>query len=197
MIIWGRCHLVNKLFQTSIENLYKPLAKRMEYCEGPIKTYERMMEKAVEYRVEDKQPFPSSMSICDVNRCSIKCSTLDDVCDAFMMLTKCGFVEIVRIKNRFLPEFYTDNGYRDMLVNCVFRDQKSGLAVIAEVQFHLHAYEHIKHEQHKYYKIDRAETFKSLFRNYEASAWKKREKRDKAQQAKQEAMLADLKNGGN
>eukprot|EP00481_Brizalina_sp_1-RS-2013_P003534 TRINITY_DN9586_c0_g1_i1.p1 TRINITY_DN9586_c0_g1~~TRINITY_DN9586_c0_g1_i1.p1 ORF type:complete len:138 (+),score=21.92 TRINITY_DN9586_c0_g1_i1:384-797(+) len=124
----------------------------MEYSAGPIKTYERMKEKADEYRFEDLKPFPCSFSICDVNRCSVKCNTLDDVLDAFNMVKNSQLFKIVRIKNRFAPSWDVKEagGYRDMLVNVLFTDPRdntcggtSGLAVIAEIQFHLQEYEHI------------------------------------------------------
>merc|ERR1712228_44919 len=141
MLLWGRCKLLNGLFQKTLSDMFK--GTNMVYVEGPIKTYERMMEKADEYRFEDKKPFPCSFSICDVNRCSIKSQTLDDVLKAFNMVDQSPLFETVRIKNRFAPTWDVSaaGGYRDMLVNVLFRDPRgdkgSGLAVIGEVQFHL------------------------------------------------------------
>ena len=100
-----------------------------------------MMEKCVEYRDVDAKPFPCAYSICDINRCSILCSSLDEVYEAYKVLdTQCDKAEVrvERVKNLFLPEFNSaDTGdYRDMLVNCFFTDKGSGLSAICKVQFH-------------------------------------------------------------
>eukprot|EP01083_Nonionella_stella_P194757 718103_1 len=187
MLLWGRCKLLNGLFQGALKDMFKPMEPAMVYSAGPIKTYERMMEKADEYRFEDLKPFPCSFSICDVNRCSIKCETLDDVLSAYNMVEKSALFEIVRVKNRFSPNWdpkaiKNAGGYRDMLVNVYFKDPRqdplnSGLAVVAEVQFHLNGFEHIKHYQHKLYKIQRAQDQISLLKNYEARKFDDKKKK--------------------
>ena len=187
MALWGRCFLLDQMFQKVFADLFEGNEK-CKYAFGPVKTAERMREKAIEYRCDDGKPFPASYSICDVNRCSIKCESLDDVYDAFKLVQQSGAVEIVRIKNRFLPlpEFDSRDtgGYRDMLVNVLFTDSQSGLAVIAEVQFHLNAYEKIKHLQHKYYKIQRAVSQMSLLQNYEARKFDEKKEETKTDEKK-------------
>eukprot|EP01083_Nonionella_stella_P194756 718101_1 len=180
MLLWGRCFILQEPFQIYFKTLYGKY-DQFVFSGAGIKTYERMMEKAIEYRCEDGKDHPAAYCICDINRCSIKCNTLDDVREAFKILESCpkDEVKIARIKNRFLPSFdATDaGGYRDMLVNILFKDKYTGMAAIGEVQFHLKKYEYIKHLQHKYYKIDRAVDYKSLLRNYEARKFEKKDQK--------------------
>jgi len=168
MILWGRCWVLNDAFQQFMKNMFSTDDGKYEYHAGPPKTYERMVEKTVEYQSEGAR-FPAAYRICDVLRCSIQCETLNDVADAFNVLNE--NITIVRVKNRFLIEFDSKetDGYRDMLINVLFSDDKgSKLSAICEVQLQLKAYLQIKKKQHKYYKIVRAVDYKSLLRNYEA-----------------------------
>eukprot|EP01083_Nonionella_stella_P232012 818853_1 len=167
-MLWGRCFLLNECFQNFFEKLFENGGDKFIYEKGPQKTYERMVEKTVEYQSEG-QKFPAAYKICDVLRCSIRCKSLDDIDDAYYKVEK--NIKIIRVKNRFLPSFdaVITDGYRDMLCNVLFTDDKTGLSTIAEVQFHLQDYIDIKHKQHKYYKIVRAQNYKALLRNYEAS----------------------------
>eukprot|EP00483_Globobulimina_turgida_P001538 UN01540 len=134
-----------------------------------------MMEKAVEYRVVDGKDYPASFCIADINRCSIKCSNVPDIHEACKILESCDQAQcsIIRVKNRFHPNFdhNASGGYRDMLVNVLFMDVNTGFKIVGEVQFHYNSYEHIKHLQHKYYKIIRAEGYMTLWKNFEARKW--------------------------
>lgn len=145
----------------------KVIMMKFYFKPAPQKTYERMVEKTVEYQSENAK-FPAAYRICDVLRCSITCHNLDDVGDGLNILR--DNITIVRIKNRFLPSFDSKqtDGYRDMLVNVLYKDEITKLSAICEVQFQLKGYLDIKKKQHKYYKIVRAIDYKSLLRNYEA-----------------------------
>eukprot|EP01084_Bolivina_argentea_P299791 516802_1 len=170
-LLWGRCMILNEEFQNDISNIYKN-DKRFIKKSGPVKTYERMVEKVIEYTNEGAK-FPRAFKICDVLRCSINCQTLNDIFDAFKLLEKC--FEIVRIKNRFSKDFDANitDGYRDMLINILYQHKEYKLKVICEIQFHLHEFLQIKKKQHKLYKIMRATSYKTLLRNYEARKFDK------------------------
>eukprot|EP01084_Bolivina_argentea_P012022 22534_1 len=129
-MLWGRCFLLNECFQNFFEKLFENGGDKFIYEKGPQKTYERMVEKTVEYQSEG-QKFPAAYKICDVLRCSIRCKSLDDIDDAYYKVEK--NIKIIRVKNRFLPSFdaVITDGYRDMLCNVLFTDDKTGLSTIA------------------------------------------------------------------
>ena len=167
MILYGRCTLLNDKFQNCIKQMFNDGTNKFYFKSAPQKTYERMVEKTIEYQSENAK-FPAAYRVCDVLRCSITCNNLNHICDGLNILR--DNIIIIRIKNRFLISFDSKqtDGYRDMLVNVLYKDEITKLSVICEVQFQLNAYLQIKKKQHKYYKIVRAIDYKSLLRNYEA-----------------------------
>jgi len=164
--LWGRCLIVNEQFQKDIERLYMN-DKRFSFHRGPPKTYERMVEKVIEY-TDEGADYPRAFKICDVLRNSINCQSLNDIYDAFKIL-KNNFV-VVRVKNRFAKDYDAtlSMGYRDLLVNVLYEHTAYKLKVICEIQFHLQGFLDIKKKQHKLYKIIRANSYKTLLQNYEA-----------------------------
>lgn len=143
--------------------------QKWKFHAAPLKTYERMIEKAIEYRNEENMKYPSAYQICDVNRCSITFDNFQDMIDGFKILEK-KFV-VLRSKNRFDTNYDANksDGYRDMLFNVLFTHRKySNLKMICEIQFQLKAFLNIKKKQHKLYKIIRAGNSQTLLRNYEA-----------------------------
>ena len=166
-ILRGRAMIINNEFLYNVKNVF--INNKFIFESAPIKTYERMMEKAIEYYKENVK-YPSAYKICDVNRCSIIFNNFEDMLEGFNLLKK-NF-EIIRIKNRFDNNFNAikfSDGYRDILFNILYTHNKfHNLKLICEIQFQLSSFVYIKTKQHKLYKIIRAYNSKSLLRNFEA-----------------------------
>eukprot|EP01083_Nonionella_stella_P098840 278041_1 len=166
MLLWGRNYVINTQFHKAVASLYSN-DYRFEFHAGACKTYERMMEKTIEYHDQGCDvKYPTAFEICDISRCSVSCCDLDAVYDALQILKET--LTIIRIENRFSTHFDSAEtyGYRNMVANVLFADAQTNLKSICEVQFHLKQFLMIKKNLHKYDKIIRASSCKALLRNY-------------------------------
>jgi hypothetical protein len=130
-------------------------AKGLHFCVltlAPPKSEERCREKA-----ENEYAGDYSLLV-DVTRCSIVCSTEEQLQSVAQALGKAGDgVKVVRLKNRFLHPLF--NGYRDALYNVAVRAGEGGAWHVCEVQLHLAAVLSHKEVSHGYY-----EFFRSYFK---------------------------------
>jgi hypothetical protein len=120
----------------------------------PIKGFPRCKEKQEEKYTHTAFDMPSSAVMCDCVRCLIVCPTEDNLREAFQIV--CDKFEVVRVKNGFAdpnPAY----GFRQILINVLFRDESTGLSMICEIQLNLSSYVHVKHMIHKLYTICRCE----------------------------------------
>jgi len=125
---------------------------QIKWSLGPLKTVDRCVEKTMDAYGGNFQ------WLGDIARGSFQCKDLASLCivlKTLISLQSEGVVELVRCKNRLDPNFHSDAGYRDGLINAILRDGPPGH--ICEIQVHMTAFMKVKHEGgHASYKAARA-----------------------------------------
>lgn len=107
---------------------------------------------------------PSGAHLLDVVRCLVSCPTVDDLVRTYEMIRKTFF--ILRVKNGFAIESEDGSLFRQVLINVKYKDTKTGISMICEIQLNLAQWCDVKHQIHRFYTMarctDPAEVYQTI-----------------------------------
>ena len=143
----------------------------VHYKRAPLKRYERIRQKALEYIVElkSKRTVGGMVNavgrVIDIIRCSFVVPTADEMMQLYSFFCAATLqgdgIQALRCKNEHNPNAHsTGGGYRDMKFNLLYQSKKiqgkTGRTII-EVQIILQSFLEVKKKMHAVYRIDRGD----------------------------------------
>eukprot|EP01083_Nonionella_stella_P067897 179885_1 len=138
-------------FQTAMRELFANT--NGEYCEAPVKKFERCLQK-INYDYKDEKE-PVGAHILDIVRCLVVYENMKDMSDAFDKLQ--SKYKVCRLKNNFVQNATVFGNYRCLMVNILFEHPtKENIKMICEVQLTLRKIYQVRLTMHKTYKLFRA-----------------------------------------
>ena len=91
---------MDKYFKDEIKRINTTFQTQIEFRDGPLKTYTRALAK-VNNDYSNKQYYPKSAYLLDINRCMIITKSCNDLYQYYMLFKKETQFDIIRLKNGF------------------------------------------------------------------------------------------------